>query len=424
MRIARNGRNQHLSSLIGGLLLTASCLSVACADEHSRSDASGDQLGFVFTRIAYVLGPDASGTDACPDGMTEGVTEIFKQSPGGAQREGESDQDYNHRIAEGVKALSTAPNGQNMCINPEAGAPESHFHIVKGSNIRLEGLDLDGQNSTARGKAAPNTCAHDDFKGVDGKASVDNQFYRAVGCSKSFQSTGPSNTFDTEMLTGAWGILLTLKNAGDRRNAENVDVGIYASADPIELSPNREPLAHATYAMDQDPRFRAVTHGRIVGGILTTEPVDVRFHWIVNNIHLERPVQDARIRATINPDGSVEGFLAGYTPVDSMYDLQYGFRSGKDAKGGPANPRLISGSANGAAFVLDHTCNGAYYALKQLADGHRDPKSGQCTSISTQYKFKAIPAFVVDAATQSVNSDLDKHGTTDLYNNKHGTSQY
>jgi hypothetical protein len=58
--------------------------------------------------------------------------------------------------------------------------------------------------------------------------------------------------------------------------------------------------------------------------------------------------------------------------------------------------------------VLEHTCNGAYYALKQFADGHRDPNSGQCSAISTQYRIKAIPAFVVDTPTQSVNVTLDK----------------
>jgi hypothetical protein len=46
--------------------------------------------------------------------------------------------------------------------------------------------------------------------------------------------------------------------------------------------------------------------------------------------------------------------------------------------------------------------------MKRLADGDRDPKTGQCTSISTQYRIKAVPAFVVDAATHSINEVLDK----------------
>lgn len=389
-------------------MLTACGLAVAAASETTE-----DQAGFVFTRFAYVLGPDAAISGACPNGLSDGPTDLFKKSPDGAQRNGESDEDYSRRIAEGARTISIAPNGQNMCVNPEAGAPDPHFQLVRGSKVKLEGIDLD---SDAKSKGPAGGCAHDDFQSMDGRGRVTNQFYRVVGCSGSFQSTGLSNAFETEMLTGSWGILLTLKGVGDRRNAENVEVGIYANADPIELSPNRVPLAHATYAMDQDPRFRAVTHGRIVDGVLTTDPVDVRFHWVVNSIRLERPLQDARVRATLGADGSIEGYLAGYTPTDAMYDLQYAFRDGKDANGGPANPKLIALSANGAAVVLHHTCNGAYYALEQSADGHRDPKTGQCRAISTQYKFKAIPAFVVDTVTHSVNSDLDTHGTNQYQN--------
>jgi hypothetical protein len=113
---------------------------------------------------------------------------------------------------------------------------------------------------------------------------------------------------------------------------------------------------------------------------------------------------------TFTPDGGLEGILAGYTPIEDMYDFQYGFRNGKDAAGNPAPLRLRTISSVGQAAVLGHTCNGAYYELKQLADGHRDPASGQCTSISTQYRIKAIPAFVVDAPTKSANSDLEAHG--------------
>jgi hypothetical protein len=51
----------------------------------------------------------------------------------------------------------------------------------------------------------------------------------------------------------------------------------------------------------------------------------------------------------------------------------------------------------GRAGALGHSCNGAYYALYQAADGHRDPATGRCTSISTQYRVRVAPAFVVDA---------------------------
>ena len=66
----------------------------------------------------------------------------------------------------------------------------------------------------------------------------------------------------------------------------------------------------------------------MVTRVLTTDPVNVRFHWVVNSIHLERPLRDARLRMTFTADGGLEGILAGYTPIEEMYDFQYGFRNG------------------------------------------------------------------------------------------------
>ena len=42
-----------------------------------------------------------------------------------------------------------------------------------------------------------------------------------------------------------------------------------------------------------------------------------------------------------------------------------------------------------------------------MADGHRDPATGRCTTISTQYHLRAVPAFVVEAETRSLNENLE-----------------
>ena len=102
------------------------------------------------------------------------------------------------------------------------------------------------------------------------------------------------------MFTGAWGILISLEGVDDIRNDDSVEVGIFANADPIQLSPNRKPLPNATYAIDQDPRFQAKTRGRIKDGVLTTEPADVRFHSITNSLHFDRPLDDARLQTTLS----------------------------------------------------------------------------------------------------------------------------
>lgn len=90
-----------------------------------------------------------------------------------------------------------------------------------------------------------------------------------------------------------------------------------------------------------------------------------------------------------------------------MYNFQFGFRDGLDGAGELAPLRLRSVSSIGYAITQGHSCQGVYHALLlQNADGDRDPRTGRCTSISTQYRIKAAPAFVVDVPTQSANEAL------------------
>jgi hypothetical protein len=351
--------------------------------------------GFVVSDIRYALAQDAEKTGACPKGMSRNVVEIFALTPAGKRRNRESDAQYSERLEAGGRKLAIAPNGQNLCFNPEAGNPDPYYRTIDATDIRVEGIDLDGQDSRADAPSA-GMCPHQDFMGTDGTRGIDNQFYRVMGCNRSFQSTGLSNSFATEMLTGAWGIVLSVRGIDNFRNDADVEVGLFANADPIQLSPTREPLAYATYAMDQDPRFRATTRGRIKDGVLTTEPVDVRFHNTINGMRLERPLRAAKLRVSISEEGVMEGYLAGYTPVEELYDYGIGFRNGKGGDGELASLKLRVGSANGAARVLGYTCPGVYYSLYKYADGHPDAQTGRCTSISTQYWIKAIPAFVVE----------------------------
>ncbi len=428
---------------VSGLALAAALVGTTTSAHAQASFVDNGEAGFVVSHFEYALSHDAEETGACPDGMTQGFRglaaaagaaagqggqagqagQLFGQGqqPGQGQpgqgQGGQAGQLFGQGGQSGDAASQeeatrrfferfASANGKNLCMNPEAGEPDPNFRTVSAPNIAVYGIDLDGQVSSVDGQAAAGTCAHDDFVGMNGEAGVDNQFFRVVGCSNSYQSTGQSNGYVTEMLTGAWGILITLSGVDDIKNDDSIEVGIYANADPIQLSPSREPLANATYAIDQDPRFRAKAKGRIVDGVVTTEPVDVRFHKVTNSIRLERPLKAARLQLTLSEDGTLEGVLAGYTGVEDMYDLQYGFRNGKNGAGEPADLALKLISSNGQAGVLGHTCNGAYYALHANADGHLNPETGKCTSISTQYRLAAIPAFIVDVETESVNEEL------------------
>jgi len=396
---SRRGGGQSVSLWYG---LAVLALAVSRPILAQAPFAHNGSAGFVVSEIKFALAGDASKSKACPQGMSLNPSEIFALSPEGKRRKAETDEAYGKRLNEGARQVATAANGQNLCLNPESGTPDPHFRTVSRDDIPVEGINLD-QSELSDERTSH---SHHPFTGPHGERGVDNQFFRVVGCSRGWQPSGLANSFSTEMLTGSWGILITLSGVDDIRNDDDVDVGFYANNDPIALSPTRSPLPYATYAIDQDARFRAKAHGRIRDGVLTTDPVDVRFHWVVNSMHLERPLRHARLQAALSSEGVLEGYLAGYTPVEAMYDMQYGFRSAKNGAGDPAPVRLRLLSSNGAAAVLGHTCQGAYYALKQYADGDPDPNTGKYTSISTQYRISAIPAFVVDLATKSSNAKL------------------
>jgi hypothetical protein len=415
--------------IVGAVALTGAMFAHA----EPPSFVQNGTAGFVVADMKYALGKDADESGACPDGMTEGMVRNGAVVGYGATNTGAAGSatpaatqpaaQPSSGEASGATRPAGAPTDEaerqflrtimdtsrpSPCMNPEKFEPDPKFRTVKVENAKAYGIDIDGRDSRQKGKPTPGTCAHSDLLGMDGEHGIDNQFYRLVGCNKAYQSTGPGNTWAIEMLTGAWGVLITLSGVDDIANDDSVDVLFVANGDPIELSPTREPLRDATYAMDQDPRFRAKTHGRIKNGVLTTDPVDVRFHKITNSIYLERTLQEARAQMTLSADGTLEGYLAGYTPIEDLYNFEYAFRNGKNGKGGPADSRLIMISAMGRSATLTYTCNGAYYALRELADGNPDPQSGRCTSISTQYRIKAIPAFVVDSKTESKNEDLER----------------
>lgn len=361
------------------------------------------EMGFVLTEFAYAVGPDADEA-SCPQGMSRDVVDVFSESPEGQRRSGESDQDYSERLESTGQALSFNADGKHFCINPELAPIDEHARMLLSATARADGINIDGAVSRS---AADIRSGRHDFVGLDGTEGVDNQFWRAVGCTKSFQSDGQSNAFGIEMQSGAWGVVVQLSDVDDLANDDHVEVGIYANADPMQVSPTREALDFATYAMEQDENFRASTTGRIINGVLTTEPVDVRFRRVVNAMYLERPLRSARIQATLSSEGELKGYMAGYTPVDDMYDLQFGFRSGKNGDGTPASFERRSRSAWGSARSGGRTCEGMWQSLNRLADGDQDRTTGRFTSISTQYRFTARPAFLVDIATSSQNETLN-----------------
>jgi hypothetical protein len=355
---------------------------------------SHGELGLAISSMAFGLGRDEDASVACPDGMSKGFLDAYRASGGNTELlPNEADQAYNTRMYRLASRTTSLTNFDGLCLNP-GSAPDPYFRVVAPVDVPSEGIDLDDQASRANGRAAAGTCAHDDFRATTGTRTIDNQMHRVLGCTTGYQNAGASRKVDARMLAGEWTLLLRLSGVDNLRNDPDVTVGIYSSLDPLQLSAERMPVADATYAADADPRYRATTHGRIVNGVLTTDPVDVRFRWSAEVWRLVRPLRHARLQLTFTPRGA-EGFISGYTPIEEWFANNYNYQAALTADGVPGDAGYRWYSAIGTANSQGFTCNGLYQAMQRNADGDRDPATGRCTSLSTQYRIRAIPAFVV-----------------------------
>ena len=53
----------------------------------------------------------------------------------------------------------------------------------------------------------------------------------------------------------------------------------------------------------------------------------------------------------------------------------------------------------------NHSCPALYVASRQLADGYPDPKTGECSAISTAYHVELLPAFIVKTQAAAGSGD-------------------
>lgn len=107
--------------VIGAGLATAGVIGIGAWTLWSSGPATAEtgsflrhgEAGFVFTSLAYALGPDAGESNACPNGLSQNVTEIFGQSPEG-RRPGEGDGEYSKRLDAGGQRISVASDGRSL----------------------------------------------------------------------------------------------------------------------------------------------------------------------------------------------------------------------------------------------------------------------------------------------------------------------
>lgn len=351
-------RPASVNVIIAALVATASIGA-------STATQAAETLGFVLTRWHVANWETPGAKTECPDGYVAGGLEQWRAEYKTPEERDAHLKRFGNRTVRGA-------NGENSFWSPHATQDPIPFREVQ-SKI-AHGLNLDG---TEDGRETEKTCAHQKFTSPDGELGIDNQLYRLVGCSATYRIGGWLDNFENviDRVKRLNRYLLEITDVDDRTNDDSVGVAVYNGIDELLLDANGKPVPWTTQRVDTRTPYWQRTRGKIVGGVLTTEPVFLRLPMEQTGLGPEeRQVKHMRLRLTLTPNGA-KGLLAGYV------DTEFFWRN----------------YAKLAARVPSvNTLNGpsSYNALMRLADGDKNA-NGQCTSISAAYDVVWTPAIVV-----------------------------
>lgn len=356
---------------------------VACSDESATVVATAEVIaaaekanirGYVFSDWRYDIPKGDAGE--CPDGMN--VTEEEYLSEEYSAVRSEVKRRYESGDREGALSLLPPDACQDPLVKPDPG------HILFKGNASVAGLDLDGKKSTA---AAQGQCAHEDFVGADGVEGIDNQHWRLMGCVAGYRPDGLfDRMFDTRnsILENGYATLLEMELVEGTADAGRVKARLFTSAGPVTKDANGSVVRDMSQLVHDDPMYHSATfEGEIKDGMFNAGPVDAKLRFKVQAIDNHYWFRDLRIQAEMLPDGTMKGILAGYWDIENAFDFL------TEVYIGPIH--LGRAAANNIGYM----CAGIYHALPRVADGHPDPDTGNCTSMSTVIQFEAVPAFVI-----------------------------
>jgi hypothetical protein len=359
-------RRGYLAVAIVAALLAATAISsrpAKTASSHKKT------YGFVVSSLFTAVN-DSKYMDECPEGLTESNDERWLKNMTPAEREKATAGGTRTHVERRFAAALRGPHGEDVCWNPDL-VRDPPMRTVQ-SNVSY-GVNLDG---TTDGHATAKTCAHEKFVGTDGTPAVDNQLFRLMGCTKGWRTDGYiENSAQTERLDISQGIILVeVSDVDDIRNDDDVKVAFYRPMDKLLKDGTGAVLTYVSYAIDPT-RYGETTHGKIVNGVLTTDPIDAHLPFFGNVVISEMYIKDMRLKLDMAADGSgAKGMMFGYYDWDSWWDYT----------------RKI-----GLAVIAHHSCPALNDASRRLADGYPDPNTGECTALSSAFKIEMVPAFVV-----------------------------
>jgi hypothetical protein len=363
------------SGFLAGVLNVASTQAAGIADAGVASQTRG----YVLTQIRLVT--PGAGPGDCPNGFNEGYSQRFLSSLAPDKR---APYEQDPALLQKELAPWYYDNPEDdPCANPTAFPDPGMYTIDRP--MAMQRMEPDGSLSAR--ELPPDQCpTQDAFATALEQRTIDNQYWRVVGCVRGYQPGGLAEAFaDTGILDGSMTVVLAIDGPADGSNGE-VEVRVYSSPQAVTVGIDGEPLPWATFPVTPEKRFHSIARGQLQDGVLTTERFDLRIIQAAQRLDSELYLRDARLRLELDPaTGTASGFIGGYWDLQSLVHSAIRIQD-----------RTGLSSGKPAADAHGYTCPGKYYAVQRLADGHPDPATGACQSISVLHSVRAVPAFILD----------------------------
>jgi hypothetical protein len=368
---------------VSALLIAMVALSGSASLDGSSAGPQGREFGFIVTEFAPAI---SQGKDDCPDGLAGTVRENYLGTLPAAERTRLLLPQSEVELTQRWKAYAVGPNNTNVCANPELFDHGIQYTVQSNSG---RGLNLDGRDNGA----SSDGCDHADFTSPDGTKGIDNQVFRAMGCTRNYRGIDGKagdliGGLNHLLATGEHSMVVLVRGVDNLVNDPSVEVVFASTEDRPILDSKGGFVRDASFTVSANPAWRTVLHGRIKDGVLTTDPADVRLnqawgHGGPAGARAEWDFRRSMLQLRFLDDGTVRGYFGGYMPVRKVIQST-----------------ILGGL--GAATIAGVDCAAQLRTLQKMADGMRDPKTGQCTAISTAMDIAGVPAFVNDRGPKIV----------------------
>ncbi len=339
---------------VAALVIGAGSATAETAANEKPAVIRDGRIGYVLTHRYWAVHQSPEGKVECTKGYNDGPREQFKQL---------FPEDGTKRTLVDTQLMREARQWF-----PDTS--EEPFTFKDAGGKVSYGMNLDGKVKDT------------DFTSPEGAKGIDNQLFRAIGCISNYRAPeGTVYHFENEFMRryNSNRFLIELSGVDSLVNDDDVTVNSYRGLDSLLTDATGQSfIAGGTQRIDArfGKEIMSTFKGKIVDGVLVTEgspliiPASATF-----GTSTQHHFREARFQLKLTPERA-EGVIAGYVDVKAFNNhLNTSWSTHHQSYGQLSAPSL-------------------YRAIRRLADGYPDPKTGQMTAISGAMSVKFVQVYV------------------------------